>query len=176
MKPDLDQSTVRRLFVYNPATGDLTWRQRDDVLPEWNTKFAGKVAGSIWTPRNSQTSYRQVSIFNRRFHLHRIIWLYMTGKWPAEIDHRDGNGLNNRWSNLREATRSQNAANCGAMRTNKYGLRGVCFHKSAGRFQAQIKVDGKNRYLGLFDTKEEARAAYLAAAIEEHGEFARQET
>jgi hypothetical protein len=172
-RPNLDQATVRRLFRYDPITGNLIWRWRDDVPKDWNTKYAGKVAGSIWRPRNRKTSYRRVGILGWKFFAHRVIWLYMTGKWLAEIDHADQDGLNNRWANLREATQAQNKANSGANRNNKLGIRGVRFRKQCGRFTAQIGVEGKQRYLGLFDTEEEARAAYLIAATEVYGEFAR---
>jgi hypothetical protein len=174
MKPHLDQALVRELLIYNPATGNLIWRKRDDGPAWWNTKYAGKIAGSIWTSRNCKTSYRRVRILGWDFKAHRVIWLYMTGKWPVDIDHINGDGTNNRWTNLRETTRAQNRANSVASRNNKLGLRGVSFHKPTARFRSRIKVDGKNWHLGLFDTKEEARAAYLAAAVEAWGKFARQ--
>jgi hypothetical protein len=172
-KPELSQAIVCKLLKYDPTTGSLTWRWRDDARPQWNVRYAGKAAGYIWTPRTGKTRYLVIGIFGWSFRAHRLIWLYMTGAWPSlEIDHADGDGLNNRWSNLRQATRAQNVMNSGVRMDNKCGLRGVCFNKFAGRFQARIQVDGKGRFLGYFDTKEEAHAAYLAAAVEAYGEFA----
>lgn len=96
----------------------------------------------------------------------------MTGDWPANlVDHIDMNKSNNAWSNLRDATKSQNGKNSRAKRTNKFGLKGVC--KVGNRYQAQIGCDGVKHHLGLFGTPEEAHAAYAAAAKELHGEFAR---
>ena len=96
----------------------------------------------------------------------------MTGEWgrPA-IDHRDGNSTNNRWSNLRRATPSQNNANRRRPRHNTSGYKGVYFRW--GFWRACIKRNGRRIYLGVFATPEEAHAAYVAAARKLFGEFAR---
>lgn len=85
------------------------------------------------------------------------------------VDHVDGNPLNNRRQNLRWATRAQNAINW--KRPNKTGVRGV-FRNGDSRFAARIKTDAKRIYLGTFSTIEAAAAAYDAAALRHHGEFA----
>lgn len=91
----------------------------------------------------------------------------------AMVDHIDGDSLNNRRSNLRVATRSQNAHNSAKRRTNKSGHKGV--HWSAGnrRWYVSIRLHGKSRHIGGFHQIEDAVAAYAAAAKELHGEFAR---
>jgi hypothetical protein len=105
-----------------------------------------------------------------------LIWLYMTGEWPSDdIDHRDRDGLNNRWANLREATRSQNLANRCAQVNNAIGVKGVCLERATGRYLAYIKVAGRTIALGRFGTAEEASRAYMAAALQHFGEFARKE-
>lgn len=91
----------------------------------------------------------------------------------AYVDHRDSDGLNNRRSNLRPATASQNLANSRLRRDNTSGFKGVTFFRRTGRWAAQITVAGKARGLGYFATAEEAAACYDAAAIEAWGEFAR---
>lgn len=88
------------------------------------------------------------------------------------VDHKDNNGLNNARLNLRPATQQQNLCNRPATRKNTSGYKGVFWHKKAGKWMAQIKGQGKLKYLGLFLTREEAAAAYDAAAQELHGEFA----
>jgi hypothetical protein len=88
-------------------------------------------------------------------------------------DHIDGNGLNNRESNLRSATHTQNMCNRGKQRNNTSGFKGVYFHKRARRWAAQIKLNQRWIYLGLFDEPEEAAHVYDAAALKYFGEFAR---
>lgn len=110
----------------------------------------------------------------RNHHVHRIIWFLVNGAWPKmHIDHIDGDKHNNRLSNLREASRSENNWNKGIYKSNTSGYKGVCFNTKSGRWQAQIKKHGVRKYLGLFDTPEAAADAYWIAAKEMHGEFAR---
>lgn len=108
------------------------------------------------------------------FVLHLVIWKWMTGKDPSpEIDHKNTIGSDNRWTNLREATRSQNAANIRTPSKNTSGVKGVNPAGTKGKWIAKIAKDGKQYYLGTFDSKEEAAAAYFAKSLEFNGEFAR---
>lgn len=101
---------------------------------------------------------------------HRLAFLYMTRRWPKEVDHRDLDRSNNQWSNLREA--KSHSANLANQRGKGPYPKGVC-KTPAGRFAARLMNMGKNHYLGTFDNPEEAHAAYAAKAQELHGEFAR---
>jgi hypothetical protein len=93
------------------------------------------------------------------------------GAWPdSTIDHRDCIRSENKLSNLRPASYSDQNANRRAIRA---GLKGACFDRRTRRFVAQITRDGKNHFLGRFDTEEEAHKAYVSAAKDLHGEFAR---
>lgn len=95
----------------------------------------------------------------------------MTGAWPENlIDHKDLDGLNNKWENLREANYSQNGANSRPSRTTL--PKGV-YAMSSGRFFAVKRKNYRYIYLGSFDTQEEAHQAYMTAAVIAHGEFAR---
>jgi hypothetical protein len=89
-----------------------------------------------------------------------------------EEDHKNRQTLDNRDENLRISNRSQNACNRGIQSNNTSGFKGVTWHKTARKWAAQINLDGKHIYLGLFDVAEEAFAAYCAAANQLHGEFA----
>jgi hypothetical protein len=101
--------------------------------------------------------------------MHRLIIAAPRG---MQVDHIDGNGLNNTRLNLRLADHSRNQMNRPAGKNNSAGYKGVSYHKAAGKFLSQIGHNGKNIYLGLHDTPEAAHAAYVAAALELHGEFA----
>lgn len=105
----------------------------------------------------------------RQIFMHRILMQAQKGE---QIDHIDGNGLNNRRANLRRATSSQNQANRGAAAHNKIGIKGVSLIRS-GKYRAQINNGNNTIYLGLFDTAAEASAAYVGAARVLWGEFAK---
>ena len=102
----------------------------------------------------------------RMVRLHRQIMGEPDG---LQVDHRDGDGLNNRRSNLRVATNSQNTCNQAIRRSNSSGYKGV--HKHKDKWRADISRDGRRRFLGLHDTPEAAHAAYCKASAELHGEF-----
>lgn len=89
------------------------------------------------------------------------------------VDHRNGDGLDNRRSNLRAATKSQNAVNRGARSNSKHGLVGISFDKRRKKWEAAVSPSGKKIHLGRFATKEEAARAYDSAALHHYGEFAR---
>lgn len=98
----------------------------------------------------------------------------MTGAWPEhKVDHWDRDGLNNRWANLRSATVSQNLQNSGIRADNTSGFKGVSWSSSRGKWVAQISIYGKRTPLGRYFIKDEAIAAYRAAAERHFGEFAR---
>lgn len=88
------------------------------------------------------------------------------------IDHKDTNKLNNRRTNLRKATQSQNQANCGMYSHNTSGVKGVSFSRSKNRYGAYIVVNNKQIWLGSFKTIEEARDRRRQAAVEHFGEYA----
>lgn len=91
---------------------------------------------------------------------HRLAWLYVTGVWPEhQIDHIDGDGLNNRWDNLREVTNQENQQNRKRMSRNTSGVIGVSFDKGMQKWSARIKAAGKYQYLGCYDKLEDAAKA-----------------
>jgi hypothetical protein len=99
-----------------------------------------------------------------------LAFLWMTGQMPREVDHANRYRDDNRWDNLREASRSQNCCNRSATRTRHRDLpRGV--YRQSGSIIAKIKVEQKQIYLGAFPTVAEAHAAYLEAARKHQGEF-----
>ena len=155
----LTASRLRELLRYDPETGLFTWHTRRGRIA------AGSVAGVI-----GGEGYFVIRVDYRLHLAHRLAWLYMTGEWPqATVDHRDTDRTNNRWTNLRDASYGQNNAN--SVKPNRTGLKGIKRH--GHRYVAQISVGGINRHLGCFSSPEEAHAAYIAAATQHFGEFAR---
>jgi hypothetical protein len=128
---------------------------------------AGDVAGN-----SSDGRYVVIQIDGRSYYAHRLAWFYVHGAWPSIVDHVNRNGLDNRLSNLRAATKSLNAVNSPLAASNTSGHRGVYWSKRNGKWLAKIKVAGKEKYIGLFNDKDEAAAAYRSAAITVFGEFA----
>jgi len=170
-EPFLDHATLLRLLHYDPETGVFVWRRRGDVREQWNGRYAGKRAGYKWSP-GGKIFYWVIRIFDWPFLAHRVAVLYMTGAWPENlVDHRDRDGLNNRWRNLRDADRAQNAVNAGVTRASSTGLRGAFLCRETGRFRSQIKFEGRAIWLGYYETAEEAHAAYLVASRKYYGEF-----
>jgi len=165
----LTAEQLRAVLHYDAVTGDFTWKPRDALLKSWNTRYAGKIAGSP-----TKYGYIQIAVFGVLYHGHRLAWLWMTGFWPpAGIDHRDTDTGNNRWSNLRLASQSENRMNSQNRLDNTSGYKGVYLRKKTGKYVAEIVVAGRKHHLGSHDSLEAAHAAYYEAAHRLHGEFAR---
>lgn len=155
---------LKNRLSYDPATGALTWLRPSPLSRHIKV---GDEAG--WTNTNG---YRRVSIDGQAYHVHRVIFKMMTGSDPEyDIDHVDGNRSNNRWANIRPATRSQNNYNRRATATRK----GAHILRTAGRFRARITANGREIHLGTFRSPEEANASYAEAAARIAGAFARSE-
>lgn len=158
----LTQPILRELLHYDHGTGDFT-----NLITRHGRAMAGSLAGSL-----TGEGYWNIMIFGSRYQAHRLAWLYMTGKWPEnEIDHKDLNKSNNRWHNLREATCSQNHANKAVQANNSSGFKGVSWNKK--KWRAVLYIAGKQRFLGYFDTPQDAHIAYCNAAKMAYGDFAR---
>lgn len=158
---------VRELLKYDPETGVFVWRK----MRRGSAK-AGNVAGYARANRNKK--YWIIRVDGPNYSAHRLAWLYMTGLFPDDqVDHIDGNSLNNAWSNLRLARSVENSRNRKMDGRNTSGLKGAYWRKRERRWAAHIRVDYRLLWLGYFDTAEEAHAAYVAAAQRHFGEFAR---
>jgi hypothetical protein len=158
---------VRSLLEYNPDTGTFVWRARGKKF--WDNCHAGKNAGSICS-----TGHLRISILDRGYFAHRLAWLIMTGEHPVnEIDHKDGNPANNKWDNIRAATRQQNQQNRRRHSSNSSGFKGVFKNRIGVTWSAQIYCFGKKIHIGCYPTAEMAHEAYCEAAKKNYGEFAR---
>jgi len=163
-----ERQELDRLFRLDLKTGKLYWRYRPEYGARWNGRYAWKDAGSL-----GGSGYVQVKIDGRKFLTHRIVWRMCGLDDPdGDLDHKDLDKTNNRIENLRAATRSQNRGNTPAQQNNTLGMKGV-YALPNGKFGARIKITGKVKHLGTFDTREEAAAAYWTAAQGYFGNYAR---
>ncbi|WP_082899218.1 HNH endonuclease [Sulfitobacter sp. EhC04] len=133
----------------------------------WNTKYAGcEALYSI-----DGNGYRKGYIFARPFKAHRVVWAWVHGCWPdTDVDHRNGNPGDNRLSNLRLATKSQNLSNRGPQINNTSGFKGV--YRRGAKYRAIITHNGVQVHIGTFESKIDAARAYNECAIRMNGEFA----
>lgn len=138
---------LKEILEYKPDTGHFIWKK-----PGSNRARIGGVAG--WA---DGVGYKRIRLAKKDYKVHRLAWFYMTGQWPEnQIDHIDGNGFNNSWQNLREATNKQNQENLPLKKTNTSGYRGVYFEKKSKKWIVQIRHNRQSFYWCGFETIEEA--------------------
>jgi hypothetical protein len=156
---------IQEVLAYIPETGVFIYKK-----DRTNDVKAGEIAGTI----NKTHGYRVICVFGKRYLAHRLAWLMTYGIWPKiDLDHINGDSLDNRINNLRLATEGQNLANSRIAKNNRSGVKGVCWRRDIGKWSAQIRKDGKLKHIGLFATIDEAATAYEEKAKELFGEFAR---
>lgn len=126
----------------------------------WHLDGAGYARTNVWADGKKQSAPR----------MHRLI-LGVTNR-KLHVDHINGDKLDNRKDNLRVCTCSQNVMNRGKQLNNSSGYKGVIYDKERSKWRAEIAFNGKRKYLGRFDTVEEAALAYNKSALEHHGEYA----
>jgi hypothetical protein len=147
----ITQDYLKSILHYCPDTGIFTWKHRSDVKPEWNTRWAGKVAG---VPYN--LGYVGIGILGKKHLAHRLAYLYMTGCLPSQVDHKNGIRNDNRWSNIRACNNFINSRNQKKRSTNTSGHNGVYWSKTKLKWYVRIGLNGKNLHGGYFIDKEDA--------------------
>lgn len=150
---------LRELLHYDKESGEFVRIKRSKDVGRGGGSV-GKVAGGI-----DDQGYVRIMVDSVRHKAHRLAVLYMTGSMPAdEVDHINGNRSDNRWVNLREATKAENMQNVRrAHANNSTGVLGVSFENDRRKWKAHICVNGRKRTIGRFTTQEAAHAAYLQA-------------
>ncbi len=154
----ITQEQLKKIIHYSPETGSFTWLiQRGKASP-------GKSAGHVCYKNTKQ--YLIIGVNGRIDRAHRLAWLYMTGSWPTmEIDHINGNGLDNSWSNLREVDRQTNCRNMRLHSHNTSGVAGVSWRKQKSKWRSYIVVNNKQLNLGHFCDWFDAVCARKSAEI-----------
>lgn len=151
--PPIDE--LRKSFAYR-SDGVLFWKR-----PTANNVKPGDKAGYI-----GGDGYLQVRLSCQNLKCHRVVWAILKREDPLDfsLDHINGDKLDNRIENLRKATTKQNQC-------NQKAVKGYYFNKQEKKWKAYITLNGKTKHLGYFDTKQQAREAYLRAKEKLHGEF-----
>jgi hypothetical protein len=159
--PNID--FLKSTLSYCQFSGVFTWKKRagnsksDNIF---NSLFAGKNAGSVVSSARSKTSYIAIKINGDSYKAHRLAFLLMGFELPKAVDHIDNDGTNNKWSNLRASDCFDNSRNLPMQKSNKTGVIGVNWHKSAKKWQARaVDPSGKRIDLGRYDSFDDAVAA-----------------
>jgi len=158
----ITQDELKKILHYDPNTGLFT-----NLIYRSSRSLKGQIIGTT-----DGKGYLHTIIHQKIYRLHRLVFLYVLGKIPNYVDHKDRNRKNNKWMNLRSANCKGNAGNSGIPSHNTSGYRGVSLNNKSGKWHAQIKINGKVTYLGRFNTPELAAECYNKAAKEHFGEFA----
>ena len=158
----LTQKRLHEVLDYDQKTGFFTWK-----VSLTNSVPAGSRAHNVMPPRG----YIRIGVDGEIFLAHRLAWFYVHGEWPDLLDHIDRNTSNNRLSNLRRATQSQNHQNQGLSKRNTSGVKGVSWDKARVKWKLHIAAGNKKKQI-RFDTKEQAIAARKDAEDKYFGEFA----
>jgi len=170
----ISQKHLKSIINYNPSTGFFTWlsrpadmfscgnRSAKSYCDMWNSRYSGKIAGTI-SDMGMNGIRRCIVIKKKQYFSYRLAWLYVYGVWPeCEIDHINGNSLDDRIVNLRDVTSQENSRNSRIPTTNISGIIGVRFRGDKGKWVAGITVNNKSIHLGYFDDLFSAACARIS--------------
>lgn len=150
----MNVNRLKELLNYDESTGIFTHKKRRSGVPVAGAKAGCRVKnldGGI---------YEVITLDRKSYKAHRLAWLYCYGSMPAmQIDHCNGDSLDNRICNLRDVSPSENCKNRTLITTNKTGVNGVSWNKKESKYQVTIMHERKNINLGMFDNLEDAKEA-----------------
>jgi HNH endonuclease len=155
----ITHNQLLKALSYDPDAGIFRWKWRDDMRKEVNTRWSGKMAGTL-----AHNGYWHIKINFVLYQGHQLAWFYMTGEWPKnQIDHENGNKADNAWKNLRSSSQFENMQNVVPHRGGTSKYLGVSWSKQKAKWQSQIMVNRKRHHLGFYADERDAAAAYLEA-------------
>ena len=162
-RADITPELLRQLLRYEPETGKLFWKPRTvDLFKDmrcfnsWTARFSGKEA---LTARNTK-GYYVGTILGNDYSAHRAAWTLYHGFWPVgDIDHINGNPSDNRASNLRDVSRTENCKNAKISTNNKSGVTGVSYWRRGNKWRVQIKSENKVIHIGYYKNFQDAVTA-----------------
>ena len=167
---------IRQLLDYNPDSGRFVWRRRllrdgvERLDKAWNTRFAGIAVAE----RSHRHGHLQIGLHCKNYMAHRVAWAHYYDEWPdSDLDHINGNPKDNRISNLRLASVSENLCNSKIRMDNTSGVKGVSWSKKSNKWYAYITKDQKMVSLGRYLDFNDAVAARVRGEERLHGKFAR---
>ena len=158
----LTQERIKQMFEYR-EDGHLIRKQTTSRLGK-----VGEVAGTLKATKD----YYVIGLDGKRYQAHRVVFMYHHGFLPEFVDHKNGNGLDNRIENLRVATKSENCRNRTLHRNNQSGFKNVAWVKSNNAWSVSLSVNGKKKHIGFFKDIEFADLVAQEARNLYHGEFA----
>lgn len=161
----ITQKRLKEVLRYDADTGQFTWIKQTSIRAP-----VGRIADS--KRRDGYFEIRIDKIINLS---HRLAWLYVYGEFVDCIDHKNLDRADNRISNLRNSTMSQNVANAKIRSNNTSGMKGVSWNKNRRKWRAYISFNNKRIELGMFNLKDDAAKAYAKASKRIHKEFGRLE-
>lgn len=161
IKPLPSKETLVNILDYDADTGIFRWR----------VKPCPRIRSNATAGAHCRNGYVRICIKKSTYAAHRLAFVIMTGNCPSEIDHIDGNRSNNAWSNLRQASPSDNCMNRINRSDNASGARGVSWRARSNKWRSRIMVRGKSIELGEFNNIDDAANAYKLAAVKYFGDF-----
>lgn len=162
-KRSISQEKLRELLDYDSCTGIFTWR-----LNLGARAVFGGIPGTV-----DRGGYLKITVNRQAFMAHRLAWIYVYGGdiSTSEIDHINGDRLDNRIENLRLANRNENSWNQKIKASNTSGVKGVSWDKPAKKWRAQCMLNGVKYFLGRFNSISDAEMAVISFREKFHGEF-----
>ncbi|EPZ0883773.1 hypothetical protein BL124_00003225 [Klebsiella pneumoniae] len=158
----ISQSELKKLIHYNPETGIFTW-----IVNGLNRR-KGRGAGNV-CPFHG---YVRIGINRKLYKAQHLAYLYMTGEYAENVDHRNGIRHDNRWRNIRKCTIQQNNMNMPIRSDNKSGAPGVNWYEGRKKWRVTLRIDGKFISLGYYSDFELAALVSEEARDKFFGDFA----